>query len=90
MTRLASCILILCITAVCHGATGVAVFGSFIKESGALDLAKEISDQFDMETNLQVVEIDGRNYYRVVSATRSEREIRKLIDTVRQSGVENT
>tara|TARA_A100001015_G_scaffold100928_1_gene112081 strand:- start:3402 stop:4706 length:1305 start_codon:yes stop_codon:yes gene_type:complete len=90
LTRLASCILIFCITAVCHGATGVAVFGSFIKESGALDLAKEISDQFDMETNLQVVEIDGRNYYRVVSATRSEREIRKLIDTVRRSGAENT
>ena len=90
MTRLASCILIFCITAVCHGATGVAVFGSFINESGALDLAKEISDQFDMETNLQVVEIDGRNYYRVVSATRSEREIRKLIDTVRRSGAENT
>ena len=76
LTRLASCILILFISVVCHGAPGVAVFGSFIKESGARDFAKQISGRFDIETNLQVTEINGRNYYRVVSDTRSEGEIR--------------
>ncbi len=90
MTRLASCILILFISVVCHGAPGVAVFGSFVKESGARDFAAQISDRFAIETNLQVTEINGRNYYRVVSDTRSEGEIRKLIDTARQSGLENT
>ena len=90
MTRLASCILFLFISAVCHGAPGVAVFGSFVKESGARDFAEQIAGRFDIETNLQVIEINGRNYYRVVSDTRSEGEIRKLIDTARQSGFENT
>ena len=72
MTRLASCILILFISVVCHGAPGVAVFGSFVKESGARDFAEQISDRFDIETNLRVTEINGRNYYRVVSDTRLE------------------
>lgn len=66
--------------------SGAAVFGSFTNEARAASLSSEVSNLLNIRTRIEEVEINGRNFFRVLSIPQSEQQTREIISTAKQRG----